>query len=372
MTLSPDPVARGRRFRRFVAVLGAALVGALALSACGTRAPAASWPGVAADEERAFVASGPHVYAVDLTSGQEIWRFPAEVDRAATFYAPPMLTDTGLVIAGGYNRVVYALGADDGRLAWQYRGAADRVIGSAAVAGDLVLVPVADGTLHALRLSDGQMVWTFKAGAGLWSAPLVDGDRAYLASLDHHLYAIRVADGQRVWDVDLSSALVDTPSLVDGLLLVGTLDQRLVAFAPGESQPVWTLATQGRVWGNPVAADGQAYFGDVAGVVYAFDPATGRELWRFTQPNPVVPTPAVGGGRVYFVTQAGEVYARSVEDHAALWQTSSDQAATLGRLLADPIVAGDLLLIGSMGGQSLLTAFDAATGQIRWSYTPAG
>ncbi|MGH2606614.1 MAG: hypothetical protein ACRDG5_08485 [Anaerolineales bacterium] len=25
-----------------------------------------------------------------------------------------------------------------------------------------------------------------------------------------------------------------------------------------------------------------------------------------------------------------------------------------------------------MGGQSLLTAFDAATGQIRWSYTPAG
>lgn len=371
MTLSPDPLARARPSRRRVPALAAALAGALLVSGCGTGQPAASWPGVAADGERAYVANGPHVYAVDLDSGQEIWRFPAEVDRAASFYASPLLTETGLVIAGGYHRMVYALGAEDGRLAWQYDGAQDRVVGSAAIAGDLVLVPVADGTLHAIRLSDGQMVWTFKAGAGLWSAPLVDGDQAYLSSLDHHLYAIRVADGQPLWDVDLSSALVDTPSLVGGLLLVGTFDQRLVAFEPGRSQPVWTLATQGRVWGNPVAADGQAYFGDVAGVVYAFDPATGRELWRFAQPNPVVPTPAVDGGRVFFVTQAGEVYARSVEDHAPLWQTSSDQAAALGRLLADPIVAGDLLLVASMGGQSLVTAFDVSTGQIRWSYAPA-
>ncbi|MGH2627909.1 MAG: PQQ-binding-like beta-propeller repeat protein, partial [Anaerolineales bacterium] len=313
----------------------------------------------------------PHVYAVDLASGQEIWRFPAEPDRTASFYAPPLVTGGGLVIVGGYHRVIYALGAEDGRLACQYRGAGDRVIGAAALAGDLVLVPVADGTLHALRLSDGQMAWTFKAGAGLWSAPLVEGEQAFVASLDHHLYAIRLSDGQTVWDVDLGSALVDTPSLVGGLLLVGTFDQRLVAFEPGRSEPVWTMATEGRVWGNPAAADGQAYFGDVAGVLYAFDPATGRELWRFTQPNPVVPTPAVDDGRVFFVTQAGEVYARGVEDHAAIWQSSGDQAEILGRLLADPIVVGDLLLVGSMGGQSLLTAFDTATGQIRWSYTPA-
>lgn len=368
MTRSPD---LSLSTRRLTLTFGAALLGAAVLSACGTRPPAASWPGVSADGQRAYAASASYVYAVDLTSGQEIWRFPAEADRASAFYAAPLVTDTGLVIVGGYHRMVYALGAEDGRLAWQYRGAGDRVIGSAALAGDLVLVPVADGTLHALRLDDGQMVWTFKANAGLWSAPLISGDHAYLASLDHHLYAVRLSDGQAVWDVDLGSALVDTPSLVDGLLLVGTFDQRLVAFEPGRSEPIWTMSTQGRVWGNPVAADGQAYFGDVAGFVYAFDPASGRELWRFTQPNPVVPTPAVDAGRVFFVTQAGEVYARTAEDHAALWQTSGDQAETLGRLLADPIVVGELLLVASMEGQSLLTAFDTATGQIRWSYTPA-
>jgi outer membrane protein assembly factor BamB len=173
-----------------------------------------------------------------------------------------------------------------------------------------------------------------------------------------------------MWDVDLGSALVDTPSLIDGLLLIGTFEQQMVAFQPGESQPIWTLPTQGLVWGNPAAADGVAYFGDVAGVVYAFHPEDGSEVWQFAQPNAVVPTPALDNGSLFFVTQDGEVFARSAADHSQIWQTTQEQKASLGRLLSDPRVQGEMLLVASIGGDRLLTAFDSASGDVRWSFAP--
>ena len=46
-----------------------------------------SWPGVAADAETAYVAHNQAVYAIDLATGAERWRFPATADRAISLFA---------------------------------------------------------------------------------------------------------------------------------------------------------------------------------------------------------------------------------------------------------------------------------------------
>ena len=67
-------------------------LGALTLSACSGAPAANNWSGLAADAEYAYLASGPFIYAVDLQTGKEAWRYPDKADGKLLFYATPVLT----------------------------------------------------------------------------------------------------------------------------------------------------------------------------------------------------------------------------------------------------------------------------------------
>ncbi len=189
------------------AAVGALFVAALLLTGCsGAALTPSSWPGLAADAETAYVASNQAVYAVDLATGAERWRFPSEPNRAIALYAPPLITDDGLIILGGFDKVVHAIHASDGSPAWTFAQAKDRFVGGASQAGDLILVPSSDHTLYALQRASGALVWSFETGAPLWAAPLVDGEAVYLPSQDHTLYALDLRTGKPLWSSDLSGA----------------------------------------------------------------------------------------------------------------------------------------------------------------------
>ena len=97
---------------KFIPVVIIMAVLTISLSACaGGRMMASGWPGIAADEETAFIAFNQHIYAVNLTNGLEQWRYPAEADNDITFYAAPAITEDGQVIAGGYDNILYSLNA---------------------------------------------------------------------------------------------------------------------------------------------------------------------------------------------------------------------------------------------------------------------
>ena len=84
-------------------------LGAVLLSACtgGRAALVNTWAGLAADGERAYLSSGSHVYAVDVQTGKEVWRYPAETDNNIIFYANPVLTSDGQLLVGSGRRMDY-------------------------------------------------------------------------------------------------------------------------------------------------------------------------------------------------------------------------------------------------------------------------
>jgi outer membrane protein assembly factor BamB len=347
-------------------LVASALVGLL--SACsGSRVGSSSWPGLTASADTAYVAFNTSVYAVDLASGQQRWEFlPPDQDKGATFYAPPVLTDQGNLIVGGYNGVVYEIGATNGNMLWRQQLSSSRLVGAPAVAGDLVLVPSADHNLYALKLESGVKVWTFATDEPLWSEPLVLGDRVYLAGLDHKVYALNLADGTLAWSTELKGAMTDRPSAMGNLILIGTFANQLVALQADTGSIAWTLQTDGWVWGDPAVQDNVAYFGDVNGNFYAID-AQGKQLWRTKLDGGVAASPVAESGRVYIVTSDGQVFARQAVENTPDWQQPLK-----GQLLSDPVITGDSLLVAILDGDNLLTAFDAQSGAIRWSYQPAG
>jgi outer membrane protein assembly factor BamB len=323
---------------------------AMVLSSCsGGALTGSSWPGVAIDDETGYVAYGPHVYAIDLPTGNELWRFPAEPDRAQSFYATPAVAPNGLVIVGGYDKFVYAL-EQDGRsvsVAWTFEGSTDNIIGGPIVVDEMVLIPSSDGHLYALNVDTGQQVWDqpFAARAALWSSPVIDEDRIYLGSLDHYLYALDLSSGELIWETDLGTAIADSPTLTNGYLLVGTFGQIVDAVDVDNGQVAWTFEAEDSVWGNPSVSGDVAYVGDVSGLVYAVNIEDGVEIWRQQLDGAVAASPLATDGVVYVVTEIGMVYPLDTTDGTILW---NDIPNLEGRLLADPFIFEDELLLPTL------------------------
>ncbi len=331
---------------------------------------ASGWPGIAADDETAYVAFNTQVYAVNLTNGLEQWRYPAEADNKITFYAAPSLTDDGQVIAGGYDNILYSLDAQSGQVNWKFEEATDRFVGSSLVAGEMIFAPSSEDDLFALNL-EGQPAWAqpFITENSNWSKPAADSncECVYLASMDHSVYAIDPVNGQEIWRSEtLGGATVGTPAVSeDGkILYIGTFLNELVAINTSNGNILWRYPTEDWVWASPILDGDVLYFSDIAGNFNAIDRNTQAPLWSVQTSSDIVGTPLLTEDGIYFTNEAGTLYALNREG-ATRWTKNFE--ATLH---AGPIATGDLVLVATDEGGLVLYAIDSEGAQ-KWQFTPS-
>jgi outer membrane protein assembly factor BamB len=352
-----------------VIILLATLV--FSLSACaGGRLMASGWPGIAADEQTAYIAFNQHVYAINLTNGLEQWRYPTEVEKNVTFYAAPALTGDGQVIVGGYDNILYGLNAQNGLVIWTFENATDRFVGSTLVAGEIIFAPTSNGELFALDLS-GDTVWAnpFETENSNWSKPVADPSCkcVYLASMDHRVYALNPADGREIWRSEaLGGAIVGTPAVSeDGkTLYIGTFKNELVAINASNGSILWRFDTQGWVWASPILDGEVLYFGDIAGNFYAIDRNTADPIWNKNTGSDIVGTPLLTEDGIYFTNEAGKLYALDREG-ATRWERDFNGAS----LHSGPVAAGDLILVATDTEGLALYAIDSENRQ-QWQFSP--
>ncbi|MCW5877629.1 MAG: PQQ-binding-like beta-propeller repeat protein [Anaerolineales bacterium] len=339
----------------------------LLLAACGTPQDAGSWPGVSLNEDAsvAYVAYGPHVYAVQTTNGAEAWRFPAE-SGAFNSYAPVQAGPDGNLLVSGYDHVFYSLDADTGSQQWAFNAGGNRYIGSALAVGQLVYAPNSDHKLYALD-NRGNLQWSFTTGEPIWSQPASDGSTLYVASMDHMLYALDAQSGEQLWSLDLGGTTVSNPLLgPDGTLYVGTLAQSVAAVDTTRGQIAWTTDTEGWVWGEAALVDDLLVIGDLEGYLYALDAASGRQVWRGQTNGAITGAPTWFQDSLYVINEAGSLYAFSLDGRSRQLALPESYA---GALYGTPVAAGELLLLGLNGNDSVLIALDSS-GSVVWSFTP--
>jgi outer membrane protein assembly factor BamB len=343
----------------------------LLISACAGGATAASsWPGLAVDEDTAYLAFNNHVYAVRLDNGTERWRFPAERDTQIAFYADPVLSPDGQLIVGGYNRILYSLDPEDGHVNWQFDGAQNRYIASPLVAEMGIFAPAADERLYALSLT-GQQLWTFTLQDEAWARPATGKDCAclYLPTMDHTVYAIDPADGKQIWQSEkLGGAIVGEPALSEeGVLYVGTFGSEIVAMDAQTGTVEWRVPTEGWIWSGPALTDGRLYFGDLKGYFYALNAEDGSELWRLEPEQldgQIVGSPLVVDEGIYVVTQNGNLNYLDLEGNI-VWQKSVG-----GQLYTTPRLNNDRILVAPIQGDEFLAAYSREGAKL-WGFTPS-
>jgi outer membrane protein assembly factor BamB len=122
-------------------------------------------------------------------------------------------------------------------------------------------------------------------------------------------------------------------------------------------------------------------------VMRALDAATGKTVWETKynatyKPNPAATrthgtgpksTPTFADGRLYTLGMTGVVTAFDAQSGKQLWQTAKPAAETLYHTAMSPLVDRGLVIV-HVGGHNAgaLTAFDARTGAVKWSWDGDG
>jgi outer membrane protein assembly factor BamB len=121
-------------------------------------------------------------------------------------------------------------------------------------------------------------------------------------------------------------------------------------------------------------------------VMQALDAGSGAAIWRTSYPAPFrmnaatrnhgpgpKSTPAYADGRLFTLGISGIVTAFDAADGRQVWQRPAGPVEPLYHTGQSPIVDGDRVIL-HVGGQDAgaLTAFDVATGDVRWSWDGDG
>ncbi len=337
----------------------------LLLSACSTGTSSASWPGLAADKDNAYLADGAFVYAVRLTDGVKAWQYPVDKPGKELFYSNPVLTPNGQLIVGssGSDESLVSLNATTGQPTWaQAFTASDHWIASPLVVGDTLYAPNNNGTLYALKLATGQLAWSLPLGRYLWSAPTTDGKLIYIASLDHFLYAVDPATQKLVWKVDLGGPVPGTPTIsADGkTLYVGSFARKLYSIDAAAGKIGWSTSLQDWVWGAPALMGDSLYAADISGNLYSLAVNDGKNSWADLKPDgPITGNPIAIQDGVVVATESGFIYAYK-PDGSTLWPPVN----LGGKIYTSPVLAGDRILVAPMGAEYWLYAVNSKDGSL--------
>lgn len=338
------------------------------LSGCASGMTPSSWAGVAANDETAFVALASHVYAIQVSNGVELWRYPVKTDAKISFYATPTLTPDGQLIVGGYNRILYSLSPVDGTVNWTFSEAKDHWIGSVVVGNEMIFAPSSDYNLYALDMK-GKLLWAFPTKQALWAKPVVDEMRVYFGSMDHSVYALDMTTTKPtkpVWSTELDGAILGSLSLdKDGLLFVGTLGGSIYALDSASGEVKWKQSLSSSIWSGAISNNsGSLFAGDQAGRFNSLAADSGKEIWSLAPDGPILGSPLVLESSVVFGTESGSLF--NVDfDNKTIWTKT-----IAGKLYSTPVLAGNKILVAPLEGEATLIAFDL-DGIQQWVYTPA-
>lgn len=192
-----------------------------------------------------FLAEANEIRALERATGTVRWRLPFSDTLAV-----PLVWDNGWLVAATESGTVLAFRANDGTLIWrQELGlAAGR---RPALAADRVYVPLSDGRIVALQVSDGATRWERWVG-GAPGDLLATDDRLYVGSSDNYFYGVRARNGDVEWRYATGADVVGLPIIDERLVYFVSLDNVLRALDKRTGVQHWKRPLALRPTNGPV------------------------------------------------------------------------------------------------------------------------
>ena len=224
--------------------------------------------------------------------------------------------------------------------------------------------------------------WSVKVGNGQGRnytelTPAIAGDRVFAAAENGTVLAVELSSGDVLWRKRLDElSLMGGAGAGGGLVVVGSRDAEVIALAQADGEIAWTSQVSSEVVAPPIANDDLVVVQTVDDKVAALETSTGERRWIYESTQPVLTLR--GTSRPLF-TPIGTVVAGfsngtlvSVAAADGVWRWEERVAVPDGRYDIERVidVDGDLLLDGNRilasSYQGNLIALDALSGRIVW------
>jgi len=284
--------------------------------------------GVAIVDGRVYATTGyGEVLALNSADGAILWRKKVSGPVRG---APTVLGER--VYALSIDNQLFALSTANGDTVWSHAGLVEAagVLGavSPAASPTLVVVPYSSGEIYALRAENGRVAWqdslaSIRRGAALGdladirALPVIDRGLVIAVSHSGRMAAIDERIGARVWEQDVGG--VHTPASVGDFVFVSTNDAEVVALDRRTGRVRWVSqlelyrdAKERRypyTWAGPVLAGNRLWLAGSNGQLVGLSPENGAVAVRYDLPGPSYLPPVVANNTLYVLTDNGTLVA---------------------------------------------------------------
>lgn len=215
-----------------------------------------------------------YLYALDAQSGAEKWRFKTGEDpiiyNQVGFQSSPAVVD-GVVYVGCRDAHVYAIDAQTGRKKWDYPTSKSWVNVTPAVFDGSVYFATGDTRrFHAVDARTGRLRFTVPVFTVIFSSPAIADGLAYFGNLNGSLYAVDLKSGSVVWEFQTEASKKDILSVLNPDRTRRN-DVTIFGFNDFEDMYVYWYKnfSLGAIVSSPVVDQGELYFGSTDGNLYA-------------------------------------------------------------------------------------------------------
>ena len=262
-----------------------------------------------------FGSGDGNVYAVDVTTGEQRWKFKTgDVVHSSPAYAG------GVLYFGSWDSYFYAVDAETGKEKWRFHGGEDALIhnqvgfqSSPAVVDGVVYTGCRDSNLYALDAATGKEKWRFfNELSWVITSPAVTQGKVFFATSDSSLYhVVEAATGKPVLRQQGRAYMFSSPAVAGDVVLIGVLNGTLEARDLKSGEVLWDFRTEaskrnkgwvltadrkfnapllfysnwreapivatdrqigiGALFSSPLITNGVVYFGSTDGFLYALE-----------------------------------------------------------------------------------------------------
>jgi outer membrane protein assembly factor BamB len=251
------------------------------------------------------------------------------------------------------------------RVVWS-RGLGGLVEFPAVVSDGVAYVANAQGTIRALDMRDGTVIWRHDTPNGkMASSPAVWGDDLVVHGMDGHVWVLSRSDGRLLWRYTVGSPVESSPIVLDGVDVFGAWDGTVTALDLRTHRVRWRRAFGCKITSSAAYAAGTIYIGDYCGRLLALRPSNGALRWSGSVNGRIYGTPAVAGGRVFVPSSDGGSLSAFSTNGALLWRR------LIGSYVySSPAVWDGRVFFGSYNG--VFYAVSAASGATLWAQSTGG
>lgn len=259
---------------------------------------------------------------------------------------------------GGKKSAFYALRPQDGSILWQYHLPDGHTWASGSVVSHGVVYVCADGSVSALRGSDGALLWSHRVGTP--GSPFIVDGVLYVGNLQGAVYALRTSDGSQLWRHSTPTLDATIVAVADGLIY--TRADGLYVLRTSDGSVAWHAPAFQNVIRPVVVTDGKVYVSVREGRTTA--------VLRSSDGKPLRSLPLSGdllaaNGFVYILGQE-ELSAVRASDDKVLWHFQPGSGCPMNSEFSS-IYDGTIYEIDSQQ-TSDVCAFRASDGMLLWHW----